>query len=129
MEPAVQKPSFTLLALCSILRCSQYFVKMMYQLPIDMISMMIRLNLAIQPPSRHRAPRPYGFSIVSLPTAAGALAAAVSTGGGAAGAGAGAAEAAAGGAVASGADAWARAVVGTAATVASARSAAAKGVR
>src|SRR3978361_2323205 len=106
MEPAVQKPSFTLLALCSILRCSQYFVKMMYQLPIDMISMMIRLNLAIQPPSRHSAPRPYGFSIVSLPAAAGARAGAALVSA-AAGAGvAAASEATAAGAAASGADAW-----------------------
>src|SRR5476649_2433995 len=128
IEPAVQKPSVTPLALWNILRCSQYFVKMMYQLPIDMISMTIRLNLAIQPPSRHSAPRPYGLSIVSLPAAAGATGATpVST---AAGAGvAEASEATAAGAATSGADAWARAEVGMAATVASARSAAAKGVR
>src|SRR5262249_31717494 len=100
---------------------------MMYQLPIDMISMMIRLNLAIQPPSRHRAARPYGFSIVSLATGAPTFA-----GGTASGAGAGAAASDAAGAAAvsaAGADACAWAASGMAATVARARSAAANGVR
>src|SRR3954467_14054101 len=107
MEPAVQKPSLTPLAAWNILRCSQYFVKMMYQLPIDMISMMIRLNLAIQPPSRHREPRPYGFPMVSLPTPGRASAGGAP--GPAAGAGAAVSEAAAAGAgaAASGADACA----------------------
>src|SRR5690349_5926667 len=91
----------------------------MYQLPMLMITRMIRVPLATKSPCAHSAPRPYGLSTVSLAVVG------LATGAGAAAAGALAS--AAGAAAAAGAEAWACAAMGlrmpTAAAVSTAREA------
>jgi hypothetical protein len=57
-ELAFQKESAPLLALFIIVRCSKSLVKMMYQLLIDMMSMMISVPLATKSPWFHSAFRP-----------------------------------------------------------------------
>src|SRR5258705_12043175 len=74
----------------------------MYQLPMLMITRMIRVPLATKSPCAHSAPRPYGLSTVSLATVGVAIGAAA-----AAGALASAAGAAVAAAEAAGSCAWA----------------------
>src|SRR4029453_9964659 len=93
------------------LNCSHSFTKMMYQLPIDMMTRMISVPLETKSPCFHSASRPYGFSITSFagsPAPGGGVGAfAASAGAGVAAAGAGAVWAWAGWA-----GAWARASEG-----------------
>ena len=68
-ELAFQKVSADSLALFIIWRCSNSFVKITYQLPMDMMAMMTSVLWATKSPWVHRAFRPYGLSTASVVTA------------------------------------------------------------
>ena len=67
-ELAFQNESADSRALFSMARCSNSFVKITYQLPIDMMTRMTSVDLLTMSPSCHMAFRPYGFSTASSVT-------------------------------------------------------------